>query len=60
MGAVEELAVEAGGPGAVDDDGVEFLNETLLKVGLGIKRSTRPSRGRLMYCPVSLNAFRPF
>jgi len=60
MGAVEEPAVEAGGPGAVDDDGVESLNETLLDVGLGIKRSTRPSRGRLMYCPVSLNALRPF
>jgi hypothetical protein len=60
MALVVDSAVVTGGPGAVDDDGVESLNETFLELGLGIKRSIRPSRGRLMYCPVSLNALRPF
>ena len=60
MALVEEPALVAGGPGAVEEDGVESLDETFLEEGLGIKRSIRPSRGRLMYCPVSLKALRPF
>ena len=60
MGAVEDSAVVTGGPGAVEEDWVDSLNETFLEEGFGIKRSIRPSRGRLMYCPVSLNALRPF
>jgi hypothetical protein len=60
MGLVLDPAVVTGGPGAVVDDGVESLNETFLELGLGIKRSIRPSRGKLRYCPVSLKALRPF
>jgi len=58
--AAEGSASIVGGPGAVEEDGVASLNETFLRLGLGIKRSTRPSRGMLRYCPDSLNALRPF
>jgi hypothetical protein len=49
-----------GEPGAVAAEGVESLKETFLARGFGIRRSTRPSRGILMYWPDAPKAAKPF